>query len=62
MGGGANPFQGMCTMENDVAKPDEEILTVDVPDEALERAAGVTNGQGMTVGICTHWYQCGWPQ
>jgi hypothetical protein len=52
-------------MENDVnglAETDEDILTFDVPDEAVERAAAVTDGQVITVGICTDWWHCHWPQ
>ena len=41
---------------------DEEILTFDFPDDALERAAGVSDGQAAhTIGYCTHWYHCNWP-
>jgi hypothetical protein len=46
---------------NDITEPDEEILTFDVPDDALERAAVVASGQAITIGYCTHWYTCGWP-
>ena len=42
-------------MENDLAETDEDILNFDVPDDAIERAAAVTNGQAITVGICTDW-------
>jgi hypothetical protein len=53
-------------MDSDVsglARTDEDILTFDVPDDALERAAGVTDGSAMTLVYCTHvWYNCGWPQ
>jgi hypothetical protein len=51
-------------MDDDVrggTELDEDILTSDVPDDALERAAAVTDGQVVTVGHCTHWYHCGWP-
>jgi hypothetical protein len=44
----------------DTAEPNEEILTYDVPDDALERVAAASNG-GVTIGNCTHWYYCGWP-
>ena len=47
----------------DRAETDEDILTFDVPDDALERAAGVADGGAMTLVYCTHvWYNCGWPQ
>jgi hypothetical protein len=53
-------------MDSDVsnrAETDEDILTFDVPDDALERAAGVADGRAMTLVYCTHvWYNCGWPQ
>jgi hypothetical protein len=40
---------------------DEEILSFDIPDEALERAANVE--QAYTLAYCTHpWYSCPWPQ
>ena len=41
---------------------DGEILTFDIPDEALERAAGAEH-QATTWAHCTHpWYYCPWPQ
>jgi hypothetical protein len=46
---------------NDLAEPDEDILNFDVPDDAIERAAAVADGQAITVGICTDWYHCNWP-
>jgi hypothetical protein len=46
--------------EIDPAKLDVDIL-FDVPDDALERAAGVAVGQAVTVGYCIQWYPCGWP-
>jgi hypothetical protein len=43
------------------AEAGEEILSLDVPDEALERA-GSAEGQATWVH-CTHpWYYCPWPQ
>jgi hypothetical protein len=54
MGGGANPFEGIGAMENDLTEPDEDILTFDVPDDAIERAA---DGPAVTIGYCT----CNWP-
>ena len=41
---------------------DEKILTFDIPDDALERAAVVAEVQVTTIGVCTHWYHCSWPQ
>jgi hypothetical protein len=44
------------------AERDEEILTFDIPDEALERAASAEQN-AFTVMYCTHpWYNCGVPQ
>ena len=40
---------------------DDVVLTFDVPDEALERAASVGKGGGITLGYCTYWYYCRWP-
>jgi hypothetical protein len=51
--------------DNDVvdqAEADEDILAFDVQDDALERtAAAAWGGQGITIGVCTNWYYCGWP-
>jgi hypothetical protein len=46
------------------AEGDEEILTFDIPDEALERAASAER-QAITWVYCTngyYWYDCNWPQ
>jgi hypothetical protein len=44
------------------AASDENILTFDVPDEALERAASA-EPKAFTMIYCTNdWYNCGWPQ
>jgi hypothetical protein len=44
------------------AEPVEEILTFDIPDDALERA-GSAEEQAATWAYCTHpWYHCPWPQ
>ena len=53
----------MFTLDSDVGitEPDEKILTFDVPDDALERAAGSDGQVAHTIGYCTHWYQCNWP-
>jgi hypothetical protein len=46
----------------DLAKLDEDILTFDFPDDALERTArAAALGPAITVGVCTDWYTCGWP-
>ena len=46
--------------KNDDVSADENVLTFDVPDDALERAAGLTDGQAWTLNYCTYnYYQCG---
>jgi hypothetical protein len=45
------------------AERDEEILTFDIPDEALERAASADQ-KVSTWAYCTsawYWYDCSWP-
>jgi len=53
-------------MDSDITglgQADDNILTFDVADDALERAAGADNGQAITWLYCTQiWYNCGWPQ
>jgi hypothetical protein len=47
---------------DDQTESDEKILTFDIPDEALERAA---ERQAFTLAYCTnghYWYDCNWPQ
>ena len=49
---------------NSQAEGDEEILALDIPDEALERAASI-QWQVFTWVYCTngyYWYDCNWPQ
>jgi hypothetical protein len=52
-------------MDSDViclVETDENILTFDVPDDALERAACVGGGAALTIAYCTRdWMACGWP-
>jgi hypothetical protein len=52
-------------MNNDassvVSPAGDIILAFDVSDDALERAAAVTDGQAITIGHCTHWWHCSWP-
>jgi hypothetical protein len=44
------------------AEADEDILTFDIPDDALERASNAEQ-QAYTLAYCTHpWYHCPWPQ
>ena len=54
----------MCVMTSNVTSQTEtESLSLDVSDEALERAGALANAeQRITFGICTtDWYTCGWP-
>ena len=51
----------MHSETRELGETGEDILTFDVPDEAVERAAAVTDGRAMTIAYCTHWYECGWP-
>jgi hypothetical protein len=47
---------------NDFVETDADILTFDVPDDALERAASAEQN-AFTVAYCTHpWYHCPSPQ
>jgi len=47
---------------NGPTERDEDILTPDIPDDALERAADVAEGKITTWIYCTQaWYNCGWP-
>jgi hypothetical protein len=56
----------MDAMDNAVTSPaetNEEILTFDIPDDALERAASVEQNAFATMMYCTNdWYNCGLPQ
>jgi hypothetical protein len=52
----------MDSVVSGLAKTDEDVLTSDVPDDALERAAGLPDGRAFTLAYCTHdWMACGWP-
>jgi hypothetical protein len=45
---------------NDDVSTDENGLTCDVSDDALEHAAGCADGQAWTLNFCTYDYsQCG---
>ena len=47
---------------NGVAELAEDNFTLDVPDDALERAASVADGKITTWAYTTQaWYNCGWP-
>ena len=62
-----NAIIGVDAMDNAVtgqAEVDEDVLTFDVPDAALERAASAER-QAFTWVYCTngyYWYDCNWPQ
>ena len=44
----------------DDVSTDENILIFNVPDDALERAAGLTDSPALTMNFCTYdYYQCG---
>ena len=52
----------MDSNANDFAETDADILTFDIPDEALERAANAEQ-KAFTMLYCTNpWYNCGLPQ
>lgn len=48
-------------MDNcDDVSTDENGLIFIIPDDALERAAGLTDGPAWTMNYCTYnYYQCG---
>jgi len=52
-------------MDKDISGPAETgdgILSFDVPDDVLERAAGAADGGAITWAYCTYaWHYCGWP-
>jgi hypothetical protein len=42
-----------------LAKTEEDVLTFDVPDDALERVVGIPDGRAFTLVYCTHdWKAC----
>jgi hypothetical protein len=41
---------------------DEQILTTDVPDDVLERAASIEQNALTMLYCTTDWYSCGLPQ
>ena len=46
---------------DDIFELDERILTVDIPDEALERTASAEQ-MAFTWTNGYYWYDCNWPQ
>ena len=59
-----HPYKWIVCMHWDViglAELDLDVLTFDLSDEELERAAAVRDGQAITIGQCTHWWYCSWP-
>ena len=63
--GGREGFIGVNAMKKEMAsqaEADDEILTFDVADDALERA-GSTEQKVFTLFYCTNpWYNCSAPQ
>ena len=56
-------WKGVSAMD-DQTESDQKVLSFDVPDEALERAASAER-QAVTFVYCTngyYWYDCNWPQ
>lgn len=52
----------LSAMDDSQAETDQAVLSFDVPDHALERAAGIEQ-QATTWAYCTHpWYSCPWSQ
>ena len=42
-------------------KAEEEVLSPDIADDALERAAAMAAERAITIAYCTYFYDCGWP-
>ena len=58
------PEEDDAMLENDVnglTELDEDILTFDVPDDALERAARVADRRILTLYCTRDPLSCGWP-
>jgi hypothetical protein len=58
------PEEDDAMLKNDVnglAELDEDILTFDVPDDALERAAPIADRRIMTLYCTKDPLSCGWP-
>ena len=60
------PAKGISAMDTDVrglAEIEHDILIFEIPDDALERAAGrLSDGGAITIAYCTQdWIACGWP-
>ena len=54
-------LKGSVPIDSEVVETSEDILSFDVTDEVLERAAVVGEAKIATIGVCTHWYACNWP-
>jgi hypothetical protein len=53
----------MVDNQPSLPETDEDILTFNISDDELERAATVAEGRIVTLMYCTQaWYNCGWPQ
>ena len=45
---------------HDAVNTDENVLTFNITDDLLERAAGQADGPAFTLNFCTYnYYQCG---
>ena len=45
---------------NDVSNDENDVLAFNLPDDELERAAGVADSPAWTLNYCTYnYYQCG---
>jgi hypothetical protein len=54
----------MTAMNSDVSdqvETGDDLLSFDIPDDSLERAAGASEAQAITLGVCTYWHYCRWP-
>jgi hypothetical protein len=58
----ALPGQKGSAVMDDLLELDTQVLTSDIPDEVLERAA-TAEQQAVTWVYCTNaWHYCDWPQ
>ena len=54
-------IEGSDAVHREPVETDEDVLTFEIADDAVERAAAPSNGQATTIAYCTQWYDCGWP-
>jgi hypothetical protein len=48
-------------MRSALIEIEEDVLTFDIPDDALELAAAATNGRAIIIAYCTQCYDLGGP-